>query len=63
MELGGWATPRMLKRYAHITPTHLWQAVEGLTQTGTGSKTGTNGGRATKSTLQLVEKIGAGKGI
>ena len=30
MELGGWGSPRMLKRYAHVAPAHLWQAVEGL---------------------------------
>ena len=40
MELGGWGSPRMLKRYAHVAPAHLWQAIEGLTRTGTGSKTG-----------------------
>jgi hypothetical protein len=40
MELGGWESPRMLKRYAHIAPTHLWQAVEGLTAPPTGCKTG-----------------------
>ncbi|OGW59141.1 MAG: hypothetical protein A2Y48_02735 [Nitrospirae bacterium RIFCSPLOW2_12_42_9] len=32
MTLGGWKSPRMLNRYAHISPTHLWQAVEGLTE-------------------------------
>jgi integrase len=30
MALGGWKSPRMLNRYAHLSPTHLWQAVEGL---------------------------------
>ncbi len=30
MALGGWKSPRMLSRYAHLSPTHLWQAVEGL---------------------------------
>ena len=30
MTLGGWSTSRMLNRYAHLSPTHLWQAVEGL---------------------------------
>lgn len=40
MELGGWSSPRMLKRYVTLAPAHLWQAVEGLTQKGTGSKTG-----------------------
>ena len=40
MELGGWSSPRMLKRYVTLAPAHLWQAVEGLTQNGNGSKTG-----------------------
>ncbi len=42
MELGGWSSPRMLKRYVDISPAHLWQAVEGLTQNGNGNgcKTG-----------------------
>jgi len=39
MELGGWKSPLMLKRYAHLGPSHLWKAVEGLTQTGTVTKT------------------------
>ena len=33
--LGGWKSPAMLSRYAHLSPTHLWKAVEGLTQVGT----------------------------
>ncbi len=32
MALGGWKSPAMLSRYAHLSPSHLWQAVEGLTQ-------------------------------
>jgi integrase len=32
MALGGWKSPRMLDRYAHLSPAHLWQAIEGLTQ-------------------------------
>ena len=31
MALGGWNCPAMLSRYAHLSPTHLWNAVEGLT--------------------------------
>ncbi|MBI5197927.1 MAG: site-specific integrase [Nitrospirae bacterium] len=51
MVLGGWKSPAMLRRYAHLSPTHLWQAVEGLVtpkpvkegqyQNETGTKTGT----------------------
>ena len=63
MELGGWASPRMLKRYAHIAPTYLWQAVEGLTQGGTGSKTGSEERGASWNSTQVLENIGAGKGI
>ena len=41
MALGGWKSPRMLSRYAHLTPTHLWQAVEGLVGDSSGSETRT----------------------
>ena len=41
-ELLGHKTPGMVLRYAHLSPTHLWQAVEGLVQNGTGTKTGTS---------------------
>jgi integrase len=34
MALGGWKSPRMLDRYAHLAPAHLWAAVEGLVQAG-----------------------------
>jgi len=40
MALGGWKSPRMLDRYAHLSPAHLWQAIEGLAHAGIGSKTG-----------------------
>jgi integrase len=40
MALGGWRSPAMLSRYAHLSPSHLWKAVEGLADNGTGSKTG-----------------------
>jgi integrase len=40
MEAGGWKSPAMLKRYVHLSPSSVWQAVEQLAQTGTGSKTG-----------------------
>ena len=39
MALGGWKSPAMLTRYAHLSPAHLWQAVEGLTQLGTVTET------------------------
>jgi integrase len=39
MEAGGWKSPAMLKRYVHLSPSSVWQAVEKLAA-GTGSKTG-----------------------
>lgn len=40
MEAGGWASPAMLKRYVHLGPSTVWQAVEKLAESSTGSKTG-----------------------
>jgi integrase len=40
MKAGGWKSPAMLSRYVHLGPLSVWQAVEQLAQTGTGSKTG-----------------------
>jgi integrase len=40
MEAGGWKSPAMLRRYVHLSPSSVWQAVEQLAQIGTGSKTG-----------------------
>jgi integrase len=40
MEAGGWASPAMLKRYVHLSPSTVWQAVEKLAEASTGSKTG-----------------------
>lgn len=67
MALGGWKSPAMLARYAHLSPTHLWQAVEGLTQTRTvtetvtGANAGANEGAALKA--EVIENYGAGNGI
>ena len=38
MALGGWKSPAMLTRYAHLSPAHLFHAVEGLTRMGTAPK-------------------------
>ena len=62
MALGGWKSPAMLSRYAHLSPTHLWHAVEGLTHLGTGTGTGTgqpvdNEGDA-KLLKDLVSRLG-----
>ena len=63
MALGGWKSPRMLDRYAHLSPAHLWQAIEGLVQSQTGSKTGSEPEVEDRPGTKPVEKIGAGKGI
>jgi integrase len=39
MALGGWKSPAMLTRYAHLSPAHLWSAVEGLAQLATVTET------------------------
>jgi len=33
-EVGGWRTPAMIQRYAHLAPSHLHEAVERLVVTG-----------------------------
>ena len=38
MVLGGWKSPAMLSRYAHLSPIHRWKAVEDLTQVGAVTK-------------------------
>jgi integrase len=39
MEAGGWASPAMLKRYVHLGPSTVWQAVEKLAETPAESNT------------------------
>jgi integrase len=63
MALGGWKSPRMLDRYAHLSPAHLWQAIEGLAQAGIGSKTGSDDLEQSGVASELLEKSGAGNGI
>jgi len=63
MALGGWKSPRMLDRYAHLSPAHLWQAVESLTQVGTVTKTVTREDDRQVELPQAVGKNGAGNGI
>ncbi len=58
MALGGWKSPAMLSRYAHLSPTHLWRAVEGLTKIGTGTKTGTSTEGTQEGITKAIEKIG-----
>jgi integrase len=63
MALGGWKSPRMLDRYAHLSPAHLWQAIEGLVPTRTGSKTGSEQECSGQELTEVAEKTGAGNGI
>lgn len=57
MALGGWKSPAMLSRYAHLSPAHLWRAVEGLAQNETGSKTGIDVARRVGEKIEVLGKI------
>ena len=52
----------MLSRYAHLSPTHLYQAVENLTRIGTVTKTVTTNvtkeGEAPKLLEDVVSRLG-----
>ena len=48
----------MLSRYAHLSPTHLWKAVEGLTQAGTVTKGTTTDEEAQKLLKEVVSRLG-----
>ena len=56
--LGGWKFPRMLDRYAHLSPAHLWQAIEGLALVGTGSEGNSTGQVLQKSMKRLERETG-----
>jgi len=60
MALGGWKSPAMLARYAHLSPTHFWRAVEGLTafqsQNSDGTVTGQKEGEGEET--QPIENTG-----
>jgi len=58
MALGGWKSPAMLSRYAHLSPTHLWQAVEGLTQMGTVTKESIREGQTGRLLEEVVSRLG-----
>lgn len=57
MTLGGWKSPAMLNRYAHLSPTHLWQAVESLTEI-TPSRRDFSNATATKTATEEIYKKG-----
>ena len=63
MALGGWKSPAMLARYAHLGPTHLWHAVEGLTTSQTGSKTGSADTPLQEPQSETIENNGEPPGI
>ncbi|MDX2420790.1 MAG: hypothetical protein QNL45_06960 [Nitrospirota bacterium] len=60
MALGGWKSPAMLSRYVHLSPTHLWSEVEGLTafkgQNSDGTVTGQKEGE--REETQPIENTG-----
>jgi integrase len=58
MALGGWKSPAMLSRYAHLSPTHLYQAVEGLTRTRTATKKEQEFQTEDKLLKDLVSRLG-----
>ena len=62
MTLGGWKSPTMLGRYAHLSPAHLYHAVEGLTKVGTVTKTVTtdmaDSDEAQKLSKEMVSRLG-----
>ena len=57
MALGGWKSPAMLSRYAHLSPAHLWQAVEGLTRMGTATTTATKVSAEQEETAKLLDEM------
>jgi len=57
MALGGWKSPTMRRRYAHLSPTHLWKAVEGLTQVGTVTKAVTEEWAGNVETRKLLKDV------
>jgi len=63
MALGGWKSPAMLSRYAHLSPPHLFHAVEGLTRIGTAPKTVTKESADEEHTSKLLEEVVSRLGV
>ena len=57
MALGGWKSPAMLIRYAHLSPAHLFHAVEGLTRMGTAPKTAPEQSADEEHASKLLEDV------
>ena len=47
----------MLSRYAHLSPTHLWEAVEGLTKPETVTKTVTEPNVESEEAAKLLNDM------
>jgi len=58
MALAGWKPPAILSRNAHLRPTHLWKAVEGLTQVGTVTEEMTTEVETQKLLRDVVSRLG-----
>jgi len=58
MALAGWKPPAILSRNAHLRPTHIWKAVEGLTQVGTVTEEMTTEVETQKLLKDLVSLLG-----
>jgi hypothetical protein len=58
MSLAGWKPPAILSRNAHLRPTHIWKAVEGLTQVGTVTEEMTTEVETQKLLKDLVSRLG-----
>ena len=55
----------LVSRYAHLSPSHLQSAVEGVASFGNGTvtKTGIPRKELEPKTVEVIEKVGAGDGI
>jgi hypothetical protein len=58
MALAGWKPPAILSRNVHLRPTHLWKAVEGLTQVGTVTEEMTTEVETQKLLRDVVSRLG-----
>ena len=58
MALGGWKSPAMLSRYAHLSPAHLWKAVEGLTHLENRDQNREQGNQWTTKATKALENYG-----
>ncbi len=47
----------MLSRYAHLSKTHLWEAVEGLTKVNTVTKTVTGSNQESEEAAKLLKDM------